>query len=91
MISEPDPFLQHGHVSLLTHISGMAQRQGLGKKLMGALLRHVRKRGPSSFGAFPRPQQVQRNLNLSLQYSEKKNMQACSFAIGLCTSDYLAS
>lgn len=33
------------------------QRQGLGKKMMGALLRHVRKRGPSSFGAFPRPQQ----------------------------------
>ena len=34
------------------------QRQGLGKKLMAALLKHVRRRGPSSFGVFPRPKQV---------------------------------
>jgi hypothetical protein len=34
------------------------QRQGLGKKMMAALLKHVRRRGPSSFGVFPRPKQV---------------------------------
>lgn len=37
---------------------GMVQRQGLGTKMMVALLKHVRRRGPSSFGAFPRPKQV---------------------------------
>jgi len=34
------------------------QGRGIGKKMMNALLKHTKRRGASTVGAFPRPKQV---------------------------------